>query len=160
WRLDWVARPRPDRWHTRPTVLMGGIAIFAGTLAAWWFTGAFQAIGPVAALGIGMFALGVVDDRIAELRPHQKLIGQVAAGAALIALGVSFRGLPPYAALPLTLFWIVGITNAVNLLDNMDGLAAGVCGISALALAAYGIQEGTPLTASALLALAGACAGF
>jgi UDP-GlcNAc:undecaprenyl-phosphate GlcNAc-1-phosphate transferase len=159
-RQGWIARPRADRWHSRPTALMGGIAIFLGTLTAWLITGHLPSLLPVLVPAIGMFLLGLVDDRIAELLPHQKLIGQVAAGAVLIIGGVQFRAVPPLLALPLTLFWVVGITNAVNLLDNMDGLAAGVCGLSALVLAGYSLRVGAPGTAAPVLALAGGCFGF
>jgi UDP-GlcNAc:undecaprenyl-phosphate GlcNAc-1-phosphate transferase len=160
WRMGWVARPREDRWHCRPTALMGGVAIFFGTVASWVATCDWHAVAPVALPATAMFLLGLVDDRCWELRPHQKLIGQLAAGAVLIATHVQFSALPPLLALPLALLWVVGITNAVNLLDNMDGLAAGVSCISALALAAYCLEEGAQAVAPAVLALAGACAGF
>jgi UDP-GlcNAc:undecaprenyl-phosphate/decaprenyl-phosphate GlcNAc-1-phosphate transferase len=160
WRMGWVARPREDRWHRRPTALMGGVAIFFGTVASWVATCDWHTIAPVALLATAMFALGLIDDRCWELRPHQKLIGQLAAGAVLLAVHVQFSALPPLLALPLALVWVVGITNAVNLLDNMDGLAAGVSCISALALAAYCIDEGARAVAPAVLALAGSCAGF
>src|SRR5687767_6272062 len=119
-RLGWVSAPREDRWHSRPTALMGGIGIFAGTFAAWFAVGGNVDIAPVAVPAAGIFLLGLVDDR-RGLRPHVKLIGQVAAAAALVAAGVRFESLPFALSLPLTLFWIIGITNAVNLLDNMDG---------------------------------------
>jgi UDP-GlcNAc:undecaprenyl-phosphate GlcNAc-1-phosphate transferase len=166
WRRGWVAKPREDRWHSRPTALMGGSAMFLGTAVAVWATGHLPALAPLAFPAAAIFLLGVVDDRLVELRPYQKLIGQVAVAAVLIAGGVRFAALPLLLALPLTLLWVVGITNAVNLLDNMDGLAAGVTGISALTLAACCLNEagaraaGTPHTAAAALAVAGACAGF
>jgi UDP-GlcNAc:undecaprenyl-phosphate GlcNAc-1-phosphate transferase len=159
-RLGWISYPREDRWHSRPTALMGGIAIYLGTVAAWLTVGDRASVLLLLAPVTGLFLLGAVDDRLVELRPHHKLIGQVAAGAALTAGGVQFQGVPPLLALPLTLFWLVGITNAVNLLDNMDGLAAGVSCISALVLAAYSLIGGDAATATAALALAGGCAGF
>lgn len=158
-RLNWVARPRDDRWHQRPTALMGGIGIFLGTVAAWLLTGSLTAVAPVAVPAAFIFLLGAVDDRL-RLRPHSKLIGQLAAAGVLILSGVTFPALPHALAVPATLFWVVGITNAVNLLDNMDGLAAGVCGIAALAMAGCCILEGDMATAVLALALAGACAGF
>jgi UDP-GlcNAc:undecaprenyl-phosphate/decaprenyl-phosphate GlcNAc-1-phosphate transferase len=155
-RFGWVAAPREDRWHSRPTALMGGIAIFVGTVAAWLAGGDLGRIAPVAVPAAGMFALGLVDDRL-RLRAHVKLIGQVAAAALLTMAGVRFEGLPPALSLLLTLMWIVGITNAVNLLDNMDGLAAGVCLIAGVSTALYAPgHETAPL----VLAVAGGCAGF
>lgn len=159
WRMGWVARPRDDRWHSRPTALMGGIGIFLGAAAAVLACGELKTVAAVALPATFTFLLGVVDDRV-EFKPHHKLIGQVAATAMLIAGGVTFHGLPPALAVPLTFVWVVGITNAINLLDNMDGLAAGVAGLAALALTACIAGPGAEGTATAALALAGACAGF
>lgn len=158
-RLGWVARPREDRWHQKPTALMGGVAIFLGTLAAWAALGEHALRSPLLIPAAGIFLLGVVDDRV-HLRPYIKLIGQVAAAAFLVLNGPVIRSLPPYLALPVTVFWIVGITNAVNLLDNMDGLAAGVSGISALAMGAFCLGRGDHSTARMACALAGGAAGF
>jgi UDP-GlcNAc:undecaprenyl-phosphate GlcNAc-1-phosphate transferase len=158
-RLGWVARPREDRWHRRPTALMGGVAIFLGTLAAWATLGRGGLHSPLLIPAAGIFLLGAVDDRI-HLRPYLKLIGQVAAAAFLVLNGPIIRSLPPYLALPVTIFWIVGITNAVNLLDNMDGLAAGVSAISALAMGAFCLGRGDLTTAQMACALAGGAAGF
>lgn len=158
-RLGWVARPREDRWHQRPTALMGGIAIYLGTLAAWSLLGKGGLHSPLLIPATGIFLLGVVDDRV-HLRPYIKLIGQVAAAAFLVLNGPVIRSLPPYLALPVTIFWIVGITNAVNLLDNMDGLAAGVSAISALAMGAFCLGRGDLSTAQMACALAGGATGF
>jgi UDP-GlcNAc:undecaprenyl-phosphate/decaprenyl-phosphate GlcNAc-1-phosphate transferase len=158
-RLGWVARPRDDRWHRRPTALMGGIAIFAGAGLSWALYGDSHALLPVFIAAVGVFVLGFVDDRV-TLRPHVKLIGQIAATGYLVLSGVRFEAIHPVISLALTFMWVIGITNAVNLLDNMDGLAAGVTLISALAMAAYCLNEGSPTAGPAVLALAGACAGF
>jgi len=159
-RLGWVALPREDRWHRRPTALAGGIAIFLGSAAAWLAAGAGWAALPVLAPAGAMFLLGLVDDRVVELRPLQKLAGQTLIAGAAVAQGIVFPGLPPAVSVPLTVLWIVGITNAVNLLDNMDGLAAGVSALSAGFLAAYCFQTGREGEAAAALGLAGACAAF
>jgi UDP-GlcNAc:undecaprenyl-phosphate GlcNAc-1-phosphate transferase len=160
WRCGWVAKPRDDRWHSRTTALMGGIGIFIGTLVAWAWTGALTQLWALALPACGMFLLGAIDDRVVELRPHHKLIGQVLLAAGLIAAGIHWQGLPGIIALPLTLLWLVGITNAVNLLDNMDGLASGVTAISALVLAACCLEQGDSVTATAAFGLSGACAAF
>src|SRR5439155_14379397 len=99
-RLGWISYPREDRWHSRPTALMGGIAIYLGTVAAWLTVGDPRSVLPLLAPATGLFLLGAVDDRLVELRPHQKLIGQIAASASLIAAGVHFQSIPPFLALP------------------------------------------------------------
>src|SRR5262249_6674500 len=159
-RLGWVEQPRPDRWSQRPTALMGGIALYVATLAGAAATGAIH--HGTAALWVGataMFLLGLADDRL-HIRPHVKLVGQIAAACWLILSGIYFTRMPLYLALPVTVLWVIGITNAVNLLDNMDGLAAGVAGIGALVISSFGLQSGTSAVAELALPLAGACAGF
>src|SRR6266852_3696518 len=76
-RLGWVAKPREDRWHTKPTALMGGIAIYLGTMLGWIAFVPRDSLLTLAFASTAVFLLGVVDDRI-SLRPHIKLIGQVA----------------------------------------------------------------------------------
>lgn len=157
----WIAQPKADRWHRKPTALMGGIAIYAGValswlllvpdVASWWI---------VLAGGTLMFLTGLVDD-LRNLSPVTKLLAQIVAASLTFYAGyeVSVGG-AVWLSFPLTLFWIIGITNAVNLLDNMDGLAAGVSGIAALALAGFVAASGDPVAASLGLAVAGAAAGF
>jgi UDP-GlcNAc:undecaprenyl-phosphate GlcNAc-1-phosphate transferase len=157
-RLGWVAQPRADRWHSRPTALMGGVALFAGTVAGWTITGDGVLVQRLLLPAALIFLLGVLDDR-RPLRAHHKFLGQIVAAAALVMSGVLFTGASPAVALPLTFFWVLAITNAINLLDNMDGLAAGVAGIAGLTMAAYSAQS-APHLAVAALSLAGACFGF
>lgn len=175
-KMQWVARPREDRWHKRTTALMGGIAIFAAMTAPALVAADFQslltfflrtngvqalpALGAVLFLGSAfLFALGLFDD-LRNIKPHSKLIGQILAASLVTYLG--FR-LHWFESLTLdtmaTLFWIVGITNAFNLIDNMDGLCAGVGTVAALSLAVLyaGVSaEGMQLA----LILAGAMGGF
>ncbi|MBI3945560.1 MAG: hypothetical protein HY321_06560 [Armatimonadetes bacterium] len=157
-RVGWIDKPRADRWHRKPTALMGGIAIFLGALAGWMAFVDRTALDSFLVPAVAIFLLGVLDDRIG-LKPHLKLIGQVAA-AVWVAQAVRFEGLPPLLSLPIVMLWMVGITNAINLLDNMDGLAAGVSAISGLAMAVLCALDGDQGLAAALLALVGACAGF
>ena len=158
-RLGWVSAPRKDRWHTRQTALMGGIGIFAGCTAGWAVTGIAPSTSALALPAFAIFALGFADDRM-NLKPHLKLIGQIAVAALLVLNGVRFQSLPVAVSVPLTFLWIIGITNAVNLLDNMDGLAAGVSLISALGVAIYAGTAGDAVGQQAALLLVGACAGF
>jgi UDP-GlcNAc:undecaprenyl-phosphate GlcNAc-1-phosphate transferase len=159
WRMGWVARPHNGAWHSRPTALMGGIAIFLGTAVAWLVAPSLSAVWPIAVPAAGVFLLGFIDDRVA-FPAHQKLAGQVLAAGFLIAAGVSFGGLPALVAAILSLVWVVGVANAVNYVDNMDGLAAGGSFISAVLLAGYCALVGNDETARSALALAGGCGGF
>ena len=137
-----VAQPRGDRWHKKPTALLGGVAIFASV------TGVSLLLLPrspelLTVLGAAGFLwlIGLIDDFV-RLKPYQKLIAQVMAAAVVAYSGLRL----PWTASPalnigFTLLWLVGITNAVNLLDNMDGLA-GVVGIASLFLGAVFLDNG------------------
>ena len=172
----WVARPREDRWHKKTTALMGGIAIFLGISISMLIAGDFySAWADIAINGQGkpfvplsivvfvgtliLFLLGLTDDFI-NLKPQTKLIGQITVASAVIFLG--FR-LNWFTSLTLdtmfTLVWIVGITNAFNLLDNMDGLCAGVAMVASLSMVFLynGINPSAGLLA---MIIAGACLGF
>ncbi len=176
-RRDWVAYPVKDRWHETPTALMGGIAIYLAMAVPLFFMADVKGvwapfiggapIGSVppidAAIGVGatlMFILGWVDD-LWRIKPHAKLIGQILAASLMAFLG--FR-LHWFASLTLdtlvTLFWIVGITNAVNLIDNMDGLCAGIGSIAALYFGVLFSASGTGAGLPSALLLAGALAAF
>ncbi|MBW2579408.1 MAG: glycosyl transferase [Deltaproteobacteria bacterium] len=141
-RKGQVAEPRADRWHTRPTPLMGGVAIFSAfsitLIATLLFTPASILLPkylPLLACASLVFALGLIDD-IYGMSPQTKIVGQVVAAALLVFFGYKIDWFVSYTYNTLfSVFWIVGITNAFNLLDNMDGLAAGIAFISSLFLA-------------------------
>ena len=172
----WVARPREDRWHKKETALMGGIAIFLGISASIWMADdLYSALGEITFNGPGnsavplsivifsgttiLFLLGLTDDFV-NLKPQTKLIGQITVASMVIFLG--FR-LNWFTSLTLdtmfTLIWIVGITNAFNLLDNMDGLCAGVAMVATLSMAIL-YSSGNPATCMVAMIVAGSCAGF
>jgi UDP-GlcNAc:undecaprenyl-phosphate GlcNAc-1-phosphate transferase len=144
--FDWVDYPQVDRWHATPTALMGGVAMYAaGTLA-------ILLLGPLAGGSAGMgviwggasllFVVGLVDD-LWGMGPAVKLTAQIGAAGLLVATGHRFGPeWPLWISGPVTLLWVIGITNAINLLDNMDGLAAGVAGIAATALTAFAVAGG------------------
>lgn len=159
-RTDRLAYPQSDRWHSTPTALLGGIAIFgAATLALlvtaqsvepWWVWGGAAV----------MFVTGLVDD-LYDIRPVSKLLAQVAATAFLIGGGYAFGAEWPFwLSVPVTFLWVIGVTNALNLLDNMDGLAAGIAAIVAAVLAAFAILSGSPSGGILGLVIAGAAGGF
>jgi UDP-GlcNAc:undecaprenyl-phosphate GlcNAc-1-phosphate transferase len=160
-RWGMVSRPRGDRWAKKPTALLGGVAIFAAFALAYLtllpeVRHGWMVLGASAFL----FALGLVDD-IRTLKPYQKLVGQIM-GAALVVLGG--LSLPwtssPLIDMALTFLWLIGITNAVNLLDNMDGLAAGVAAIAAAFLSATFFAGGQVAEGMLLAAFAAALVGF
>lgn len=131
-----VAKPKADRWHKKPTALMGGVAIYVTTLAV------YLALVPktgeslvVMAGATFLFLVGFIDD-VLFIKPYQKIIGQVIGTAIIIGAGLTLP-ITGYQIVDIwiTALWLIGITNAVNLLDNMDGLAAGIAAIAAVTLA-------------------------
>ena len=126
-RRGYVASPRDDRWHAKPTPLLGGmaIALTALTLAA------FSSHGPrllPALVGGGLiFLVGVVDD-VLSLKPSTKLIAEIAVASLLLLFFPDRLHWSTSELLDtlLTFVWLIGVTNAFNLLDNMDGLCAGI----------------------------------
>src|SRR5215831_5120840 len=144
-RYGWVVLPRADRWHKRPTALHGGVGFFPAFLlgAAWlvarndglewpngiWLVDLSEELGLIGALLAGsfmMFLCGLWDD-LKQCRPASKLVFQLIAASLFISAGGMFplTGIHMLDVL-VTYFWFIGITNAVNMLDNMDGLASGV----------------------------------
>jgi len=162
------AAPRADRWHQRTTPMVGGIGIFAGLLTGFWVAvaaGAAPASRELVAILGGctiLFVAGLLDD-LFSLGPLLKLAAQLAAAGLVIGNGLTISGLISnnFLAGTVALLWLVGMTNAFNLLDNMDGLAATLAGIAAVffAIDALTVHENDAVLALAL-ALALACAGF
>ncbi|MEN8144191.1 MAG: glycosyl transferase [Gemmatimonadota bacterium] len=156
----WVAHPKADRWHTKPTALMGGIAIYLAISAGWLFVGLSASLAWIWAGASLMFVVGLIDDRVG-VSPVIKLLAQIAAAAVLVVGGyLLVPALPVWLSVPITLIWIIGITNAFNLLDNMDGLAAGIAAIAALTLALLLAVHGDGQLFGAALAVFAASAGF
>jgi UDP-GlcNAc:undecaprenyl-phosphate/decaprenyl-phosphate GlcNAc-1-phosphate transferase len=159
-RLNCVARPSLDRWHKEPTPLFGGVALVV-TVATGSVT--FGVAGSVWLLLLtgGLIAIvGLTDDTI-SLKPSTKLIAQITITSLLLYFGyrLHWSESPVLDAL-LTMVWIVGVTNAFNLLDNMDGLCAGVALIAGVTLLA-GLDPTAGSTQITYLALlTGALAGF
>jgi UDP-GlcNAc:undecaprenyl-phosphate GlcNAc-1-phosphate transferase len=162
-RLGIVDRPDARRVHLAPVPLLGGIAIYAGFIVALLLFGegwvVSQAIGILVGATIVSF-LGIWDDRWG-VRPVLKLSGQATAAGILIISGVQVSFLPhPALNMAITLLWIVGITNALNLLDNMDGLSGGVGAVAAAFFLLLAAWNGQYLVASLAAALLGVCIGF
>jgi UDP-GlcNAc:undecaprenyl-phosphate GlcNAc-1-phosphate transferase len=127
-----VATPKADRWHKKPTAMMGGIAIFLAVSATFViFVPATRDTWTVIGASALLFSVGLIDDFL-HIKPYQKLIGQVIGAAVVLNSGLV---LPWTSSATLnmfvTLLWLIGITNAINMLDNMDGLAAGTAALAA-----------------------------
>ena len=160
-RRGYVAKPKTDRWHKRPTAMLGGVAIFLATMAAWLiFVPATKESLVVVGGSTLLFLLGLVDDLL-NIRPYQKLIGQLIGAGLLVMFGLKLP-LTGYELIDIwiTVFWVIGITNAINLLDNMDGLAAGISAIAGFSLAMNFASTGQTNELLLACSLIGALIGF
>ena len=160
-RCGYVALPKKERWHSRATPTLGGIAFFLGFLPPVLFLSPnLSSAWPFFLIVTQIFIVGIYDD-LRRINPATKLVGQIISAATAIYFGYSlqFFTWAPLDAL-LTAIWIVGLTNSLNLLDNMDGLAGGIALIAAIYLAFLFHQQGDTRQAVLALALVGAVAGF
>jgi UDP-GlcNAc:undecaprenyl-phosphate/decaprenyl-phosphate GlcNAc-1-phosphate transferase len=161
-RLGWVAKPRPDRWHRKPTALFGGVGIYGGFLVAYLISrpANVQGQGILVACASGMFLLGLVDDKV-QLKPYAKLVGQIICATLLTVFGLRLHWLPNQVLdQGLTIFWLVGVTNALNLLDHIDGAAGGIAAIAGAFLIYFCHSTGHVGGASMAAAFTGAMVGF
>jgi UDP-GlcNAc:undecaprenyl-phosphate GlcNAc-1-phosphate transferase len=164
-RLGKVSMPRGDRWHRTPTPTLGGIGMFAAFAISVLAISAWQndwAALPWPLLGgsLLMFALGFLDD-LRHLSPPAKLVMQILAASVVIFFGRPIAFFPwPILNIILTFLWLVGITNAINLLDNMDGLAGGIAFIAAGFLSYFFFGTGNSALLMLSLSLAGGILGF
>jgi UDP-GlcNAc:undecaprenyl-phosphate/decaprenyl-phosphate GlcNAc-1-phosphate transferase len=178
----WVAGPAQER-HLHSTALprLGGIAIVFSFLLATTIALCAQrlfhlyskpfSVHPLATIlppAMLIFLLGVYDD-IFTVGPYLKFSVQAIAGAMLFAGGLRILDLPllfgarqfsAFVGLPLTIFWVMAITNAFNLIDGLDGLAAGSALFSTLVMFVVATLSGAPLISLITVALAGAVLGF
>jgi UDP-GlcNAc:undecaprenyl-phosphate GlcNAc-1-phosphate transferase len=164
YRLDAIAVPRVDRWHSQPTPKIGGVGIFLayiitfliltllnrGSLTQW----------PLYLGSTIIFILGVIDD-YRRISAPAKLVGEIIAAAIVVFFGRNIDFFPvEFLNILVTFIWLVGITNAINLLDNMDGLAGGVTFIAAILLSVLFWKSGNIDLLMISLALAGSTLGF
>ena len=163
-----VVPPRPDRWHSQPTPTMGGVAIAGATIVAFAIgiirMGAIdfaEPWAPVLLSALAMCCVGIMDDRL-QLSPLAKLVASLAIGAFLVFLlaGIAPEGSIDFTDTLIATVWFAGLCHALNLLDNMDGLAAGVALIATIFLAALLATPLGPGLVLLLAVLAGALAGF
>ncbi len=160
-RLGLVVAPRADRWHRRPVALLGGVAIMLGVLPALAWTGGLRGrLAELTLIALAMGAVGLLDD-VRPLRPQVKLVAQIVLAGLLVERDFVLRltGVPVLDVL-LTVVWVVGITNAFNLLDNMDGLAAGMAVIAGGFRLALFLLDGDLAAATMTAGFVGAVTGF
>ena len=160
-RRGWSTRSAEDRWGRRVVARFGGIAIFAGYMAAafLWVPLEPRVVGILIGLAL-VVVVGIADD-MRRMPPYTKLLLQLLVGCAVVGLGVRIHVETwTWESVPLSVLWFVLVMNAFNLLDNMDGLAAGVAAIAAGFCAFHAIvaQQWTLVALAAILG--GACVGF
>ncbi len=162
-RIGFLDRPAARKIHSSPVPLLGGVAIyFAVTLSLLLLRD--YLLGELIAVLMGATVIsltGLMDDRKA-LHSSIKLLVQVLVAAGLYAGGIRVQldWLPEWINVLLTLFWMVGITNAFNLLDNMDGLSAGLASLSAAFFTLFAVSQGQYLVSALAASILGASMGF
>ena len=160
-RFNILDIPSESRWNQRTVALMGGIAIFASFVLATLFRVELQREVYVVVLGATViFILGALDDYFTT-HPKIKFSVQLGVAVATAFLGVVIKILPyHWLNILVTVFWIVGLTNALNLLDNMDGLSSGVTIIASVGIFILALMKHQPYIALLSAVLAGSCLGF
>jgi UDP-GlcNAc:undecaprenyl-phosphate GlcNAc-1-phosphate transferase len=162
-RTGFVDQPKPHKMHLRPMPLLGGLAIYIALCVALFevdFSTEFLPMLAIAVCATLLMLVGLWDDR-RGIAPRAKLLAQVVAALLTTAAGIRVEITPwPVVNIAITLFWFVGITNAVNLMDNMDGLAAGTSAVSALFFTILAASAKQGLVASLAAAVTGASLGF
>jgi len=156
-----IAKPKSDRWHKKPTAMLGGLAIWLSVVIGYFVFVPPSTYGwVIISASTFLFLVGLADDLL-NTKPYQKLIGQVMGSAFVVYYGLSLPWTKSSLVnVALTIFWLIGITNAVNLLDNMDGLAPGIAAIASCFLAISFINTSHTTEALMLMIFAGTLLGF
>lgn len=172
-----VDAPDQRKVHTRIMPRMGGLAIYMGYLVAFFLFVPFSSLTGMLGIFIGstiVMAVGMLDDKY-QLSPKWKLLGQLVATAIVVipfGLKIGVVNLPYtgsidfssgwllWLAIPITMFWIVGVTNAVNLIDGLDGLSAGVSAIAMATMAVVALLKNDVVVALYCFVVLGAILGF
>ncbi len=161
-KIGWLDKPKSNKVHAKPVPLLGGVAIFLSFFIVSALTAVrhtphivFIFIGCLILVGVGL-----IDDKFGMM-PKMKLLAQILAAMLVIKAGLRVNFFSNYYFNVLfTYVWIIGITNSFNLLDNMNGLSAGIAAISSLFFGIVCFIEGQTLAAGFSFALAGANLGF
>ncbi|MCP4450701.1 MAG: undecaprenyl/decaprenyl-phosphate alpha-N-acetylglucosaminyl 1-phosphate transferase [Planctomycetes bacterium] len=175
-----VDEPDPRKIHSTPVARIGGVAIFAGTMLALipslfisndigqTFRSIWVKVLCMLAASSLMFVVGLLDD-LKGLRIRTRLIAQIMAGLIVCFAGIHIDKLVirdymvldfGVLSIPFTLCWIIGVTNAVNLIDGLDGLAGGICAIACGSMACLSVIQGNIILATLMLAMFGGITGF
>lgn len=158
-----VDRPAVRKFHAQPVPLLGGLGIYGAVIASLLLFPARRELVELTGIIIGASWIsfwGLWDDRFG-LSPFAKLAAQLAAAVMIMVVGIQVSlPIPGWANIALTLFWVVGITNAFNLLDNMDGLSGGIAAVAAAWVTLLAAINGQYLVAGLAAAVLGACLGF
>ncbi|SEM65718.1 UDP-GlcNAc:undecaprenyl-phosphate GlcNAc-1-phosphate transferase [Mesobacillus persicus] len=162
YKINATDKPNNRKVHSKIMPRLGGLAIFAGVLTGSLASGLYKENLTGITLGaVIIILIGILDD-IYELSAKIKLLGQLAAAGIVVSTGltIDFISIPFIGkfdlgmwAIPVTILWIVGITNAINLIDGLDGLAAGISaiGIATIAFMAFGAGKILILPLSVIL---------
>lgn len=171
-RRGWLEPPGPERLHTRPVPRLGGLAMYAAFVLT-----VLVVVRPIGASVVGLLVGGTLLvivmtwDDIRGLRPRDKFLAQLLVAAIPLAVGVRIDAvsspleggviaLPLAIVIPFTLFWIVGMMNAVNFMDGLDGLGGGVTAIAGVVLVILSFRLGLPDVATLALVLVAVVLGF
>ncbi|MFN8587546.1 MAG: MraY family glycosyltransferase [Candidatus Eisenbacteria bacterium] len=167
WATGYLDQPEARKLHTSATALLGGAAVFLAALVGWAITVARLPHAPaeveayylLAGAGVAL-GLGLWDDRFG-MQPSVKMVGQAAAATLIVSAGVvPDTGLPLGVTGALAMIGLIALMNAVNFLDNMNGMVGGLAPIALAGFAWMSFERGANGVAAAQLALAGACVGF
>jgi UDP-GlcNAc:undecaprenyl-phosphate GlcNAc-1-phosphate transferase len=176
-RVGALDQPGPRKVHQRPIPRLGGLAVVAAIVVVsacrWWLAPAGWGLSGRLLAGVGLGLLPIVGvsilDDIRTLRAGPKFLAHLAGAVIAVWFGVALNGEVHLfdqtigiglLAFPLSVLWIVGVTNAFNIVDGLDGLSSGLALISAMSLAAVFLLAGETGMAGAVLVLAGALGGF
>lgn len=163
WRYGFVDQPSVRKVHATPMPRLGGVAIYLGFIVALLLLGTRFRINELVGIMVGatlVSIIGGIDDR-RPVNPLPKLAVQALAAGILIFSGVQVQMFhTQWMNVLVTVVWVVGITNALNFLDNMDGLSAGVATVAAGFFLLLAALSGQYLVGALAAALLGACIGF
>lgn len=167
-KLGFMDIPKDDRrMHTEPRPLIGGAAIYLAFIAAMCVCRLFDLLLPYVLGGLIIIIVGMLDDKY-SIKPWMKLVGQAFSGIVLCIFGITVERLSFFGAnldlgifaYPMTVIWVVAVTNIFNLIDGLDGLCCGTSILCAACLGLISFFSGNPVTTSASLIYAAACLGF
>ncbi len=166
-RLNIVDQPEARKIHLSATPLLGGAAVYMAFLAAVLTNGIYSSKLNVILITSGLlFGVGIIDD-LKDISAAVKLLAQIVSTAIVISFGIVLKVVPnslgifaQVSNILLTLFWIVGITNAMNFFDGMDGMAPGLGAIISMFLGLVAFQTEQPFLGWIAVAMLGGCLGF